>query len=167
MRFRGLMILAVPGLIALSGCGSSSKTSTSATTPPTTGTSPVTTGSTVKTSPNSMGTILVDAQGKTLYTLDHDVGGKPTCTGGCAATWPPLLAPTTGSPTGVSGLGVMARPDGGQQVTYNNKPLYHYSGDTQVGETKGNGFMGIWHVVILAHPPGTAPTTAGSGGYGY
>jgi predicted lipoprotein with Yx(FWY)xxD motif len=39
------------------------------------------------------GGLLRDAQGKTLYTFDKDAGGVSACYDGCAAVWPPYLAP--------------------------------------------------------------------------
>ena len=98
-----------------------------------------------------LGTILTTFDGFTLYTFDNDSGGAPTCTGDCANTWPPLVI--TGTPTagaGVSGtLDVVARDDGSMQVTLDGKPLYLYSADPAVGDTNGDGFGGVWHVVSL------------------
>lgn len=107
---------------------------------------------TVATANSSLGTILVDANGRSLYTWDRDSGGNSTCTGGCAATWPPLVLPAGVSApvagTGVSLLSVVARPDDPtrMQVRWDNKPLYTYSADTAPGETKGDGVGGTWHV---------------------
>src|ERR1039457_2925194 len=41
----------------------------------------------------SLGTILIDQSGMTLYRYSPDGTGQPTCTGACAVTWPPLIAP--------------------------------------------------------------------------
>jgi predicted lipoprotein with Yx(FWY)xxD motif len=97
-------------------------------------------------------TILVDGAGRTLYTFDRDTGPTSSCTGGCAATWPPLVlpagatAPVAGS--GVTGLTVAARPDDPtkMQVVFGGKPLYTYAADTAPGEAKGDGVGGNWHV---------------------
>jgi predicted lipoprotein with Yx(FWY)xxD motif len=35
----------------------------------------------------------------------------------------------------------------GMQVEYNGHPLYTFSGDSASGQTTGEGFGGIWHVV--------------------
>src|SRR5438093_6114640 len=81
-----------------------------------------------------LGTALINAQGRTLYMLTADQGGKVTCTGSsCTSVWPPLLVPTGGSVaagTGVtsSKLGTIKTPSGAMQVTYNKWPLYTYSG---------------------------------------
>ena len=53
----------------------------------------------------SLGSVLVDADGKTLYIFTADSGGKSACNGDCAAAWPPLLgdaAPTLGTARGAN-----------------------------------------------------------------
>jgi predicted lipoprotein with Yx(FWY)xxD motif len=114
------------------------------------------------------GSILVDAKGMTLYTLSSEAGGKIQCTGACLSTWPPVLlpagttAPTAG--TGVTGtLGVVTRPEGGTQVTYNGFPLYTFAGDQAAGDTNGEGIPdppGVWHVVQVAAASATTATPA-------
>lgn len=101
------------------------------------------------------GSILVNAQGMTLYQLTSEAGGKIACSGGCLGVWPPVLVPAgTTAPTagpGVLGtLGVITRPDGTVQATQNGFPLYAFSHDSAPGDTNGNGivaFGGTWHVV--------------------
>ncbi len=66
----------------------------------------------------------------TTYTYSRDRHHKLACRGACAVTWIPVL--TTGPPQAGAGitaadLGVVRRPDGSWQVTYNRKPLYLYS----------------------------------------
>ena len=87
------------------------------------------------------------------------------CAGACAMTWPPLLleagaaAPVTGN--GVQGpLSVIARPDGGRQVADNGHPLYRFSGDSKPGDTNGDGFGNVWHVVTIGttSTPAAAPS---------
>jgi predicted lipoprotein with Yx(FWY)xxD motif len=127
----------------------------------------------------SFGNILTSADGKTLYMFDRDTPGTSNCTGTCATTWPPLML-ASGNPTAPSGftgtLGVINRSDSGRQVTYNNQPLYNFSGDSAAGDTKGDGVGGIWHVVKLtaaasapaagsaAATPAASTTSAGASG---
>src|SRR5262245_65174157 len=78
-------------------------------------------GTLVKIGPSSLGRVLVDAHGKTLYIWAHDKGSKSTCYGDCAGYWPPLL--TRGKPVASYGarsalLGTRRRSDGRVQVTY-------------------------------------------------
>lgn len=111
------------------------------------------------------GNILTDAQGMTLYTFKGDSPGKTTCTDTCATTWPPLTIPfnTVPSAPGVSGnIGILERPDGKYQVTYNEQALYRYSKDTKAGDTNGNGVDGQWSTATMQAPPTPAATTAAS-----
>ncbi len=54
------------------------------------------------------------------------------CVGACARAWPPLVVRTrTAVPRRIAGIkgafGVIRRPDGRLQVTYNRLPLYTYA----------------------------------------
>src|ERR1700730_2358590 len=76
---------------------------------------------------NSLGSILVDSTGRTVYLFKADSGTSSACSGACATAWPPLLAtgtPTAGTGPTASKLGTITRSDGKQQVTYNGHPLY-------------------------------------------
>jgi predicted lipoprotein with Yx(FWY)xxD motif len=162
---RGMTVLAVAGAlaVALAACGKDDKPVTAAnggqtaTTVSVATTVPVATTvapkPTVATATSAtLGTILVDSTGKTLYTFDKDTSTTSACTGGCAATWPALVLPSgTTTPvagTGITGLTAAARPDDAtkMQVDLNGKPLYNYAADTAPGDTKGDGVGGIWHV---------------------
>ena len=125
----------------------------------------------VKTRKTSIGTILVDAKGKTLYLFEKDKGSKSACYGACAANWPAYV--TTGKPKAGAGakasmLGTIKRTDGKLQVTYNKHPLYWFKFDKAAGSTKGEdveAFGGSWYAVTAK---GTALQPAGpSGGGGY
>ena len=111
----------------------------------------VTPAYTVKTSNSSLGEILVDGRGYTLYTFTADSPDNSTCYGTCAANWPPLLVDDTiAIPSGMPGeMGAILRTDGKTQVTYNGWPLYYYVGDKQPGDTTGDKAAGKWNVV---HP---------------
>ena len=108
----------------------------------------------VKTHSSSLGKILVDAQGRTLYLFEKDKGIRSACYGQCAKFWPPLL--TSGKPTAAAGakaslLGTTRRTNGTKQVTYTGHPLYRFAEDKKPGETKGEGlkfFGGGWYVLM-------------------
>ena len=166
MRGRGLSVVVLSAALALSmaACGEDDEPTTTASggqpTPTTVAAAPATTAApkpTVATASSSLGTILVDGTGKTLYTWDRDSGPTSTCTGNCAVTWPPLVLPA-GTTTPVAGAGVSlltasARPDDATklQVVWDGKPLYYYAGDTAPGDVKGDGVGGTWHVVKTAY----------------
>lgn len=102
----------------------------------------------------SFGTILVGANGKTLYRYTLDTKGVNRCTSNatCAKYWPQLLVKSTAKPTAGSGasaalLGTIKAAHGMRQVTYAGFPLYFFSGDSAGGQTKGQGFEKEWYVV--------------------
>lgn len=95
------------------------------------------------------GPVLTGANGMTLYVFDRDEPGVSNCTGRCAEIWPPLLLEEGDPvpPDGLAGtLSVIIRPEGSRQVAYNDRPLYFYVGDSQPGDTTGEGVGGVWHV---------------------
>jgi len=99
------------------------------------------------------GKALVGSNGRTLYLFETDKNGKSTCTGACAAAWPPDTV--TGMPHAGRGLsqallGTVRRSDGTTQVTYNRHPLYYFAGDMSAGTANGQGskaFGAAWYVV--------------------
>jgi predicted lipoprotein with Yx(FWY)xxD motif len=97
----------------------------------------------------TLGPLLTDWRGFTVYTFANDASDKSACTGDCAVMWPPLpAAVVTTLPVGTAGeVGVITRDDGTAQVTYNHQPLYLYAGDLNLGDTNGDGSGGVWHVV--------------------
>ena len=115
--------------------------------------SPAGMAATVDLHKSSLGPILVDAQGRTLYLFEADKNGKSACSGPCATAWPPLLsngAPQAAMGASASLIGTTARGDGGTQVTYAGHPLYYFAGDKVSGDVTGegiNGFGAKWYVV--------------------
>jgi predicted lipoprotein with Yx(FWY)xxD motif len=99
------------------------------------------------------GKALAGNHGRALYMFEADKNGKPTCTGACAAAWPPDTV--SGHPVAGSGvkhglLGTVKRADGTKQVTYNGHPLYYFAGDTSAGQAKGqdtSAFGADWYVL--------------------
>jgi predicted lipoprotein with Yx(FWY)xxD motif len=159
-------VLALPVVVlAVAGCGGGGN---SVVQPKTSNGRPATIGI----ANTGLGSILVDAKGRTLYLFQKDVGTKSACTGACATDWPPLRAaekPTLGSGANPSLAGTTPRSDGTPQVIYNRHPLYLFSGDQKSGDTNGQGvnaFGGLWYV--LSSSGNQITTSAGSGaGHGY
>src|SRR2546430_2137976 len=80
----------------MGACGGSSQTPTQPPGSTKGGSSNGPTGSSVSLSTaniSGVGTVLVNAQGRTLYTFAPDQAKKVTCTGSCAQVWPPLKVP--------------------------------------------------------------------------
>ena len=129
-------------------------------------------GAVVSTANTSLGRILVDSRGRTLYLFGRDRNGKSACSGQCASFWPPLI--TSGKPRVTSGaraslMGTTKRADGRLQVTYDHHPLYTFVKDTKAGQTNGEGvnaFGATWNVVSPAGAKVTKPTTSTGGGGG-
>jgi predicted lipoprotein with Yx(FWY)xxD motif len=93
-----------------------------------------------------VGSVVVDAQGRTLYRFTAEAEGLPVCTGACVGTWRPALASTAaGLPEHVA---TVRRPDGDElQLTYDGHPLYRYAGDRSKADAKGEGVGGQWYAV--------------------
>src|SRR4051794_4295093 len=108
-------------------------------------------------------TVLTTLKGKTLYSLSVERRGKFICTGGCLATWKPLLVPRGVKPTGPVKLGTVKRPEGRTQVTFKGLPLYSFNGDSGPAEANGEGLkdVGTWHAAkvgsVSSSPPAPAP----------
>jgi len=82
-----------------------------------------------------------------VYALRTDRDHDSACQEICAAVpWPPVLTsnrPEAGPGVDQSALGIVVRPDGTQQVTYNGKPLYLFYQDAYIlGVTGTQGIYG-------------------------
>ena len=162
-----IMLLLAAAAMLLAACSNGTST-----TPPAAGgtSGPASSGSTVQVASSAQyGSILVDAQGKTLYLYEQDTSKTSACTGTCIATWPPLTA--TGSPTAGAGLnasllGTAKQGDGSNQVTYNGHLLYLFSGDANAGDVTGQGVEGFF-VVSSTGDKVAAPMTTSSSSSAY
>jgi predicted lipoprotein with Yx(FWY)xxD motif len=164
-----LTALAALALVALvvAGCGGGADQATASSSSPSTGAS---SGTIAVANSGDLGKILVDANGRTVYLFEKDTGPMSTCSGACAADWPPVT--TTGKPKAGSGvtasmLATTKRSDGTTQVVYNGHPLYRYIGDQKAGDTNGqnvNAFGAEWYALS---PAGDKVSGKGSGGGGY
>jgi predicted lipoprotein with Yx(FWY)xxD motif len=109
---------------------------------------------TIKTRHTGLGTVLVDARGRTIYLFEKDRTKRSTCSGACATNWPPVTtagAPKAGGGVKAKLLGTTKRSDGTTQVTYDGHPLYLFVADqNRPGSTKGEGvdaFGAEWYVL--------------------
>jgi predicted lipoprotein with Yx(FWY)xxD motif len=99
----------------------------------------------------SLGSIIVNSSGRTLYEFTRDHSGKSSCAGmsGCSEVWPSLMA--SGRPTAGAGIKAsLLSTTSGKQVTYAGHPLYTYSGDSGPGKTSYVGvkqFGGTWYAI--------------------
>lgn len=165
-----LLSLLMVGLVLTGACGDSGGSgggSGSA------GPVPSATGDAVSAQSTSLGTILVDGQGRTVYVFANDKPNVSNCDGACAADWPPVAAPSPlpASLPGVSGaLGTTDRSDGSHQLTVAGHPVYTFSGDSAAGQTNGQGLTlngGLWTVVSPSGAPDKNPAGAATTAPGY
>lgn len=150
------LALTVVVLLALAGCTGGSGGSNG-------GDAPASTSVRITTARvGSLGPILVDGQGRTLYMFAPDKRSKVTCTSqGCLSTWPPVglsdnAKAEAGGKVRAALLGSMPGPKGKRIVTYNDWPLYRYIADTGPGDVSGQGLDdsgGLWYVMSPSGKP--------------
>jgi predicted lipoprotein with Yx(FWY)xxD motif len=170
---RAWAVLASAAVLVLAACGSS-------------GTTKAASGGVTISSATvpGVGSVLVNgSDGKTLYLLTADQGGKITCTddSGCTKVWPDTELPSgvtaakAGQGVDASKLSTVKSADGHLYPTYAGWPLYEYAGDAGSGQAAGQGivsFGGTWETLTPAGTPVTLATGATAGGtpttaYGY
>jgi predicted lipoprotein with Yx(FWY)xxD motif len=156
--------------IVLAGCGSSSSGGNTTVTTGSSAPVAVSAGngaSTLKTHSTSIGTVLVDSSGHTVYELAGDTAGHELCNSSCQAFWPPVES-------------------GGSIMVVNGHPAFTFSEDSAAGQTHGQGVKDTWGTWFAldanGNPIGAANKTApapskpagspsksssGGGGYGY
>lgn len=164
---RLLTLGALAASLALAACGGSNDSSDSS--------APAASGTTVAVKTiDGIGSVLVDAGGKALYTSDVEADGKIACTGACNSFWKPLTTdtakPTASSDAGT--VGVIKRPDGSMQVAVAGKPVYTFSEDSP-GKVSGNGFTDdfagkhfTWHAALAGGKSSSGGSSSGSQGGG-
>jgi predicted lipoprotein with Yx(FWY)xxD motif len=119
----------------------------------------------------TLGAVLVDARGRTLYLFEKDRKGISACNTACVKYWPPLTSratPHAGKGVHQSMLGITTRHDGHRQVTYAGPPLYTFVGDKTAGQTSGEGLtnFGAQWDALAANGHSVEPSQPSSGGYG-
>jgi predicted lipoprotein with Yx(FWY)xxD motif len=101
----------------------------------------------------TLGKIIVDAKGRTLYDFPIDKGTMSVCYGACASLWPPLTThgqPVAGAGVSAGLIGTSARHDGTTEVTYAGHPLYCYAPDRTRGQITGQAldqFGAPWYAL--------------------
>lgn len=133
-------------------------------------------GAVVELRHTALGTVLVDARGRTLYLFEKDRNGVSMCGSACTAYWPPL----TSHGTPHAGRGVRAsllKLTAARQVSYAGHLLYTFVGDKRPGQTTGEGLTNFgagWYVLSAngtkiersQSSGGSASGSGSGGGYG-
>jgi predicted lipoprotein with Yx(FWY)xxD motif len=123
----------------------------------------------------ALGSILVDARGRTLYLFEKDRNGLSMCSSACTAYWPPLTShgvPSAGSGIRKTLLALGKAHNGVRQVVYAGHPLYTFVGDKRAGQTSGEGLTNFgagWYAIAATgqkvdKSDGTSSSTSGSAG---
>jgi predicted lipoprotein with Yx(FWY)xxD motif len=153
MRFPRYLGIAAVGAIALAACGSGGGNSAgggygapAATSPPPAVAQAATPA--VHTGQTKLGSVLVDANGMTLYGYTKDTNGMSNCNGACATAWPPVTVSSATLPAGYDAkvFSVVTRADGSHQLRAGKWPLYRFASDAQSGDTNGQGVNGFFVV---------------------
>ena len=111
-------------------------------------------GASLATAETSLGTIVVDGEGMTVYQFDADTqgGDASSCSGQCAENWPAVpggdAAPELDGVTGE--VGTITGVDGEPQLTLGGWPLYYFVGDEAPGDVNGQGVSDVWWVLTPA-----------------
>ena len=108
-------------------------------------------GSVVEVTDSEFGEILVDSDGRTLYSFDKESTDRSECFGACAEAWPPFYSkgePQAGGGVKQDLLGTTDH-EGKDLVTYDGHPLYYYvnEGPNEVLCQGVEEFGGLWLVV--------------------
>ena len=156
MKIPAILAVGAAAVLTLSACGGG--TSTASDTAVKANASGAATG--LHVASTSLGKVLVDASGHTVYTLSSDGPDHSTCDSSCLTLWP---AVTPGAGTGVAvKLGSTATPGGPTTATVAGHPVYTFSGDQNAGDVNGEGlsdFGGVWYAVS---PTGAVVKAAGA-----
>jgi predicted lipoprotein with Yx(FWY)xxD motif len=99
----------------------------------------------------TLGKILTDKDGKTLYFFSKDATGASACSGNCVTNWPIYAVADLATMKVDAGLDKadfanITRADGKPQTTYKGWPLYYFKDDLATGDVKGEGVGTIWYV---------------------
>ena len=91
--------------------------------------------------------VFATPSGATVYTFDKDAAGsgKSACNGPCAQAWPPV--PAQASDGAAGDWSIVTRDDGSKQWAYKGAPIYTFSKDAKPGDTAGDKFKDVWHVI--------------------
>jgi predicted lipoprotein with Yx(FWY)xxD motif len=180
-RFTVSLLGTAATLMIVAACGSTTTTASKVTSGAAGSATPSAPGGVLGVATTSLGPVLVDGKGLTVYMLTADSPGHSTCSAQCLQFWPLVPAPAGSGVPMVSGisaaLAATKATSGTSMVTAAGWPLYMFVKDAAPGDVTGEGvktFGGTWYAVSPSGKPVTAPaktapatSSSGSGGGGY
>jgi predicted lipoprotein with Yx(FWY)xxD motif len=107
---------------------------------------------TVKLMDTTLGKVLTDTNGMTLYFFMTDVpaSGASTCyaAANCTHFWPIFNVATiqVSPPLAAADFSSITRTDGTKQTTYRGWPLYYFLNDKIPGDVKGENVLKTWYI---------------------
>jgi len=171
MKIPALTALLAGSALALAACGGASSGTAAGSTTGGGGAGTPTSGPGLHVANTSLGKVLVDQHGRTLYLLTADGRNRSTCAADCLQFWP-AAAP------GHSKLSVPVAttqtPAGTPTATVAGQPVYTFSLDHAPGDVNGEGineFGGTWYAVsptgqaVMPSTGGASSSPSTSGGY--
>jgi predicted lipoprotein with Yx(FWY)xxD motif len=149
---RTVSAVSVLALLSLAGCGTGyGSTSSHAKA------SPRAAGGSIHVASTSLGQVLVDGGGRTVYLLTSDSPGRSGCNASCLAYWPAVAPPSGSSLPGVTAaVGRTTTPGGDAIATVGGWPLSTFVKDGKPGDVTGEGvqsFGGTWYAVSPSGQP--------------
>ena len=96
----------------------------------------------------TLGNILIDKEGNSLYFFSLDTKQTSACEDGCLDKWPIFYEEKIAVNTGLNAadFGTITRVDGAMQTTYKGWPLYYFFGDNTAGDTNGDNVKSVWFI---------------------
>ena len=162
MKIPAILAVAATAALTLSACGGNSSTTASPPAPGSSSSSPGAGG--LHVASTSLGKVLVDSSGKTVYMLSADSGGHSTCSSACLTYWPPV-APAGKAPTVTAKVASTTTTSGAKIATAGGWPLYTFIQDQKPGDVTGEGianFGGVWYAVSPSGQPVKGSTSGAS-----
>ena len=96
----------------------------------------------------TLGKILTDADGMSLYFFSLDTKDNSECLDGCLDAWPVFYKEDITLDTGLDAadFATIDRTDGSKQTTYQGWPLYYFANDNAAGDTNGDDVNNVWYI---------------------
>ena len=96
----------------------------------------------------TLGKILTDADGMSLYFFSLDTKDNSECLDACLDAWPVFYEEDITLDTGLDAadFATIDRTDGSKQTTYQGWPLYYFANDNAAGDTNGDDVNNVWYI---------------------